>query len=466
MGSGLTSKSLPSARPAMTARRVAFDVLRAVREDDAYANLLLPVRIERAKLSPADSAFATELCYGTLRMRGFYDRVIELAARRSTSAIDPDVLDVLRLGVHQLLNMRTAQHAAVNESVSLASAVVGRRVSGFVNGVLRTITRSVPEQWHARVRESASSRREQLAYEYSHEPWIVTALEDALVAHGAGADQLTSLLEADNAPNRPTLVVLPGMGAGSGPDSEPGDWSPTARKLAGPQHLRSVPGLAEGMVRVQDEGSQLAALALSRCVPVRPDEKWLDLCAGPGGKSALLAAEARQTGASLVANEVNPTRAGLVRSALRVFSPSPEVWEMDGRDLGVHHPEQFDRILVDAPCTGLGALRRRPESRWRRRVEDVNELVVLQSELLDSAVAALRPAGILAYVTCSPHREETLGQVAALRESHPTLVSLDAGNVLSQVTGRPFRSGPLETVQLWPHQHGTDAMFISLLRKP
>jgi 16S rRNA (cytosine967-C5)-methyltransferase len=197
-----------------------------------------------------------------------------------------------------------------------------------------------------------------------------------------------------------------------------------------------------------------------------PGERWLDLCAGPGGKAALLAAEAVGGGATLVANEITPARAELVRKALSVFADPPQVLEFDGTTVGDRLPGQFDRILIDAPCTGLGALRRRPEARWRKQPKDVAELAVLQAALLESGLKALAPGGILAYVTCSPHLAETRGVVDAVLSTVDGIDRLDTPAVLAGVTKRPLELGETGThVQLWPHRNGTDAMFICLLQR-
>ena len=165
----------PPRAPRATARTVAFEVMRAVHEDDAFANLLLPRSIERAGLSTADAALATELTYGTLRRQGYYDAVIALAASRPVDQIDSPILDALRLGAHQLLSTRVASHAAVNESVDLARSVTGQSTAGFVNAVLRTISRDTPESWLERVLEGARSDDERLSLEHSHPVWIVRA---------------------------------------------------------------------------------------------------------------------------------------------------------------------------------------------------------------------------------------------------------------------------------------------------
>lgn len=449
------------------ARQVAFDVIEAVSGSDAYANLVLPARIRAAGLSAADAGLATELCYGTLRMSGYYDRVIALAAGRETAAIDRLVLDALRLGAHQLLGMRVAAYAAVNETVALVESAAGRGPVSFANAVLRAISRTEPEQWRQRVSDSARNADDRLAALYSHPTWIVRALRRSLAAEGA-AGELEELLTADNVAPRVNLVALPGFSTVDelGAEAMPDVYSPLgAVSIGGDPDANDA--VRAGRARVQDEGSQLAALALSRAEPVRPGERWLDMCAGPGGKAALLAAEAVAGGAVLTANEVVPARVGLVRSALSAVAPEVDVIQGDGRVIGAATPGVYDRILLDAPCTGLGALRRRPEARWRKSSADVAELSALQGELFDSAVGALAPGGILAYVTCSPHLGETTQVVDAALDRHADVLDrMPTRDVLAGVTRADLDlGGAPEQVQLWPHRHGTDAMFIALFRK-
>jgi 16S rRNA (cytosine967-C5)-methyltransferase len=260
-----------------------------------------------------------------------------------------------------------------------------------------------------------------------------------------------------------SLVALPGL-ATVAEVGEPGAVSPVG-VVSGGGDPAGNPVVASGLARVQDEGSQLAALALSRARPIVPGEQWLDLCAGPGGKAALLAAEALLGGATLLANELVPTRARLVRNALAVFDPAPDVVEGDALRFATEAPQTFDRILLDAPCTGLGALRRRPEARWRKLPADVQGLARLQAALLDAAVAALKPGGILAYVTCSPHLAETRQIVDAALSRHPELETIDTPAVLAGIATRDLQLGHGAAAQLWPHAHGTDAMFIQLMAR-
>ncbi|WP_449281467.1 RsmB/NOP family class I SAM-dependent RNA methyltransferase [Leucobacter sp.] len=459
------------------ARLVAYDVLRDVEDRDAYANLALPARIREARLDGRDAGLATELAAGALRGRGRYDRIIELAAGRGAAAIDARTLNVLRLGAHQLLGMRTAAHAAVNESVELQRRVANPNAAGFVNGVLRAIGRSSNEEWDRRIAEEARTPDEALASRTSHPAWVLRAPRDALRPEGREAE-LESLLAADNAPPRVSLAVLPGAGldagaaagAAGGAGLEAAGPSPIGLELAGGDPARAVAALAapEGLVRVQDQGSQLAALVLTRARAVAPGERWLDLCAGPGGKTAVLGAEARLGGAAVRANEVSEHRAELVRRSVTGVADAVEIVSHDGRDPAAYgeRDARYDRILVDAPCSGLGALRRRPEARWRKQPSDLPALTALQGELLDAAVARLAPGGVLAYVTCSPHLAETRVAVDRLLQRHAELRELDAKAVLHGIAREELDlAGEAPSAQLWPHRHGTDAMFIALLER-
>ena len=482
-------------RTADPARRVAFGVVRSVHAEDAYANLVLPARIRQARLDRRDAGFATELAYGTLRGLGLYDAILTRCVDRPLEKIDPPVLDALRLGAHQLLGMRVPAHAALDATVSLVRAEIGAGASGFVNAVLRRVAERPLEEWLADV-APADGGDAALAVRTSHPVWIVRALRQALAAHRgtrhiADRDaELAALLEADNAPPVVNLVALPVAGgaealaAALDDGAEPGPLAPDSALHSGGDAGR-LPGVREGVLRVQDAGSQLTARALAQApVPAAEGraERWLDLCAGPGGKAALLAALAAERGATLVANEVAPHRADLVRQALAAVPA--DAWTVrvgDGRTIA-DAPEAastFDRVLVDAPCTGLGALRRRPESRWRRTPADLAELTGLQAELLDAAVSVLAPGGVLAYVTCSPHVAETVVQVQDLVRRHPELELLDARTALDTVALDDLRLDEAEpagapepadvvarTAQLWPHRHGTDAMFLALLRAP
>lgn len=447
------------------ARRAAWDLLRRV-DGGGYANLEMPRLLRAAGLSGRDAAFATELGYGTLRMQGFYDPVIELCAGRPVGTIDPPVLSTLRLGAHQLLGMRVPAHAAASETVGLARSVNGAGAAGFVNAVLRRITERSRQDWVAEV-TAGREPLEALAIEHSHPLWVVRALRSSLVANGVSADTLEDLLIADNTPAPVTLVARPGLSTVQELEqfgAIPSDISPVGAVLESGDPGQ-IPAVRDTRAAVQDAGSQLVGLAVAGAdVTTRADQEWLDLCAGPGGKSGLLAALAHQQGAVLFANEVSEHRTELVRKTLvAAIDSGAEVMigTGDGRDIGAEEPDTYDRVLVDAPCTGLGALRRRPEARWRRTPADVAPLTVLQSELLASALGAARPGGIVAYVTCSPHVAETQQVVSEALTGRDDVRQEDARPLFESVGDL----GPGPAVQLWPHIHGTDAMFFALLRK-
>ncbi len=454
----------PAADPV---RLLAHKVLSAVETDDAYANLVLPHALREAGLGARDAAFATELVYGTLRLQGRYDAMIEATIQgRGVERLQPAMRIALRMGAHQIHAMRVPTRAAVYETVNLVKVVAGPAPVAMANAVLRRIADRGLAEWE----EEILALPDGLATWESHPRWIVSAFRQALALDGRSGE-LRDLLEADNTPAAVTLVARPGLADRDElvreiPGAEPTVFSPWGLRIPGgaPGELR---GVVSGRVGVQDEGSQLMA-ALAADIPLEgPDEMWLDMCAGPGGKAALLAALARPRGAHLIANEVIDHRAGLVRRAVRPNADVVDVVVGDGRHIGEDNPGYFDRILLDAPCTGLGSLRRRPESRWRRTTADLADLTRLQRDLIDSAVAALRPGGILVYVTCSPHPAETVTQVVDAQRRHG-LTLLDGGPVLAAhgLTVAPGPDWPLPgAVQLWPHVHGTDAMFGAVLRR-
>jgi 16S rRNA (cytosine967-C5)-methyltransferase len=439
---------------------VAFDLLREVDENDAYANLVLPGLIRHRGLGPRDAGLATELAYGTLRARGTLDSVIARCVDRDLDEVQPEVLDLLRLGTYQALRTRVPQHAAVATTVDLAHATGLGRASGFVNAVLRRIVVRSWDEWLDELTEGLDPVSA-LAQRTAHPEWIVEAFAAALHDDLDGPlDETRRALLADDERPLTHLVAWPGKVTredllASTTDGRPGPYSPFAVRMAGGDP-GVLPAVRDRHAGVQDEGSQVCALALAAAPLEGRDERWLDLCAGPGGKAALLAALAAERGAVLTANERREHRAELVRRVTDQWGVDVRVG--DAREFP--RPEGgFDRVLVDAPCTGLGALRRRPEARWRRRADDVADLAALQRELLAAALRLTRPGGVVAYVTCSPHPAETTEIVAGHQ-------LLDARAVLPQPgDAAPDLWGPGPTVQMWPHRHGTDAMFLALIRR-
>ncbi|MGW0035630.1 RsmB/NOP family class I SAM-dependent RNA methyltransferase [Gordonia sp. NPDC003376] len=442
-------------------REVARDVLRAVRERDAYANLILPKMLRERHISGRDAALATELTYGTARAQGTLDAVIVAAANRPVAEIDGKLLDVLRLGTYQLLRTRIGAHAAVDTSVDLVRSEAGIGPSGFVNAVLRKVSQRDEELW---IDELAPPMADDLignlAFRYAHPRWIAEVFFDAL---GRSAGQLQAALAADD--DRPPvhLVARPGfitaeeLALTSG--GEVGRYSPYCVYLPGGDP-GDVEAIRQGYAGVQDEGSQLVARSVTVADIGTDGGRWLDMCAGPGGKAALLGAIADIDSAHVDALEISDHRADLIRGVVRDLPVSVHV--ADARDVTGNTGLEpgFDRILLDAPCTGLGSLRRRPEARWRRKPSDVGDLVALQRQLLTEAISLVRPGGVIVYSTCSPHPAETTDLVGDVVGSVHGARQLDARAL---VGADDLGDGP--HVQLWPHIHGTDAMFLAAITK-
>lgn len=434
-------------------REVAFEVVERVRTGAAYANLVLPALLSREKLDGRDAAFATEITYGTLRQQGLLDAVIQSAAKRDISQIDPDVLDVLRLGAYQVLFTRVEDHAAVDTSVKMVGGLKKFQATGFCNAVMRTITRSTPEQWLQQLEPKGTL--EAIAFRTAHPEWIAKSFSRVLPL-----DELEEALDADS--QRPVVHLVARPGEISAEElalitgGEEGKYSPYAVYLDGGDPGDSEP-VKQGLAAVQDEGSQLIARALVEA-PIEGTDSghWLDLCAGPGGKAALIGALARVDHAHVDAVEISDHRAKLIERLVRDLPVKIHVG--DGRTIKLG--QDYDRALVDAPCSGLGALRRRPEARWRKQDSDIATLNALQYELLHSAISHVRTGGVIVYSTCSPDLRETREIVDKAVDNLP-VEEIPAEPLLRGLTD----TGEGKSVQMWPHKHGTDAMFVAVLRK-
>ena len=397
-----------------------------------------------------DRSLVTELLYGTIRMQGKHDWVLSQISDRPWTEVDTGIVDICRLGVHQIHEMRVPDHAAVAATVEVARKRIGESKAGFVNALLRSVTRKSIDDWFSPLEEIVDPV-EQLAIRYSHPEWIVSAYYDLLKSW----DEVELALKINNEAATPTLVSWPGYSTQQDLieiGGEPTDFSPYG------VHWKGNPGALDLIkarkIGVQDEGSQLVAEVFAKAAD---GSSWLDLCAGPGGKAALLSSIARERNIQFTANEISAARAELVSQVVH----GDRVLVLDGRTIG-SLPEKFDAILIDAPCTGLGALRRRPEVRWRRTLQDLRALTQLQRELVDSAIEALNPGGVLGYATCSPHLAETSIQIADIKKKHTELQQVPVDEYLPSSLHDATRDGAMS---LWTHKHGTDAMYLALFRK-
>jgi len=423
-----------------------MQVLERVRTRDAFANLLLPAAIRDAGLPPLDAALATELTYGTLRRLGTLDWVISLYARRGLTELEPAVLDALRLGVYQLLYTDVPAYAAVSETVAV---VRGQGAQGFVNAILRRLSAAREDlPWPTREGDIGSF----LEIVCSHPGWMVREWLDLM-----GAREAEALCEEDNRPAPVTVraAAIPAAELAerfraAGLDPRPGRWSAQVLSVRGGGAPTSWPGFDEGWFTVQDEASALVAEA----VDAQPGETVVDLCAGPGGKTGHLARTTRT-----VAVELHEPRARMVRdTARRLGVPDRHLVCVvgDGRRPPVR--TGADAVLIDAPCSGLGVIRRRAEARWRVRPEDVRTLAGVQRDLVHAGLDLLRPGGRLVYSVCTVTRAET---VDVLEDVLQTRGDVAVSEVLPAIPRPAWAPGP--ALQLVPHDHGTDGMFVALL---
>lgn len=431
-------------------RLLVFELISQVNRDGAFANIRLPELLKKSKLSANDRNLATEMSYGTLRMQGLMDYLAGKFTDRSFNELDPKIQDLLRMGIYQLNQMRIPDHAAVSETVEVARQVAGDSKASYINAILRKVSSNTFDFTELDNLPVA----EKLSIKHSHPIWIVNAFFDQL----KDWELVEELLIADNKSTRPDIVCWPDksneeefnrLGAhkienlvhGYNIDGIPSDFAPIVERRSG----------------VQDRGSQIVVEDF--IATWKPGLRWLDMCAGPGGKAAYLFhyLNSIEENPSFLANEPVPHRADLVK---RVIG-NDVVVSIDGRDSSLFK-DTFDRILVDAPCTGLGALRRRPEARWRKKFTDLKDLVSIQHDLLESAYRLLNSEGVIAYVTCSPHISETKAQIVNFLADHKDMKLLDIASLPKANKSGLNSDG---TVQLWTHKDQSDCMFIAFLKK-
>jgi len=432
-------------------RVLAFDLISEVNRNGGYSNLLLPQALISSKFETRDKGFVTELLYGTLRMQGRHDYILSQVSDRPWNEVDTGIVDVARLGAHQLFEMRIPTHAAVSATVELARKVLGESKASFVNALLRKVSTQSIDEWLAPVLQMKDDVR-RLSIIYSHPEWIVSSYFDLLKDYS----EVERALAANNIPAQPTFVTWPGRSTPEELLIMGGQVTQYSRFGA---RLDVIPSEVEAVIRrragIQDEGSQLVAQIFADAA--KQKDNWLDICAGPGGKAALLASIAKEGGKNFTANELSEPRSRLVAQVV----DGARVWTGDARDIS-EHKESFDAILADVPCTGLGALRRRPEVRWRRSIVDLRALTELQREISDAAIGVLSVGGIFGYATCSPHLAESRISVADILKRHPNLQQLSVENYLPRNLKEATTNGALT---LWTHRHATDSMFLALFEK-
>lgn len=447
-------------KKAITARETALEIIQRVHESESYANLLASKVLGESALSGRDKALVTELVYGTLRMQGTLDWILAQCSSRDLSEIPSKALDILRLGCYQLVFLtKVPARAACFESVELAKKFFHRGIAGFVNGILRAVNRKKDELPWPKYEEDPLSY---ISLKFSHPLWLVK-----MWAENLGLKETNKLCQANN--RHPVLTIRANTLKTSrehllkvlkeqGLKVKKSVIIPEGLAVENVGDLSILPAFKEGLFYVQDESS----MAVSRVVSPREGEVVLDCCAAPGGKTTHMA-QLMQDKGRIIAVDIHPDRLKLVKkNAQRLGIGNVETKQGDATKLDCLLAEQVDKILVDAPCSGLGVLARRPDARWRKSLTGIEELSILQSSLLNSAAPLVKRGGVLVYSVCTITHQEGKEVVEGFLHNHSEFAPDDAVLYLPQ----PLRNEePFRWAQLLPHKHGTDGMFIARMIK-
>ncbi len=440
-------------------RALAFEIIDRVLREDAYLHLLLRSSLSGSRASESDRAFVTELSTGTVRFRNKLDHALSFFLDRPLSDVDPAVLNALRMGAYQILEMRVPGHAAVFETVEVAKAYLGRGPSSFVNAVLRGLARE-PERvtW-----PDPGDTINYISVVHSHPVWLVEYLLDTF-----GEERALSLCRAANRKAPLTIRVntlkhpldeYTARLTEAGVDFSPGHWLPEALTNLHLPGSMLVGEWEEGHYVVQDESSML----VSRILDPHPGEFIVDTCSAPGGKTTHLA-QLSDDAADILAIDNQPRRLDALKKMVANLGLTSIRFQVaDSRRLGELLREPADRILLDAPCSGLGTLRRRPDIKWKRRREDLRELAETQSALLDAAAPALKTGGVLVYSVCTITPEETVERIEDFLATHSGFTLEEPGPFCPR--GEPQPQERPEFIQTYPDLHALDGMFIARLRK-
>ena len=451
---------MPASDSPATVRELAVGILLKVETRKAYADVLLDETLKTKLLSSQDRALLTELTYGTLRWRGRLDAYLSPLMRRSLQETDPFLKNLLRLGVYQFLFLdRIPDYAIVNEAVHLAKSHAGGKAAGFVNGVLRNFRRGLKQVPKPDPKESPISA---VAEYWSHPSWLVERWLKYF-----DMEQIEALLEANN--EEAPLVLRTNLRQGTREallellqskniNASPTPWSPQGIMVESRALVDKLPGFHEGLFQVQGEASQLVVYLLHP----QPGERLLDACAAPGGKTTHIAELMDDTG-EITATDISAKGLQKVGENMkRLRLKSVRTVQADLSEGLNGSAQSFDRILVDAPCTGFGTLRSHPEIKWSRGEADIKRLSELQQKILNRVAAYLKPGGVLVYSTCTLIEDENEKVVENFLERHQEFILDDAAAYLPKVAQSLVRDSYFMAV---PHRHRTDGFFAARMRR-
>ena len=445
-------------------RAVAAEILAKVETRKAYADFLLDHALKSKGLSRRDSALLTEITYGTLRWRGKIDAYLKQRLRRPLESTDPFIRNLLRTTLYQILMLdRIPNYASVNAAVDVAKLHCGGQAAGFVNAVLRGYLRDKESERLVPRPDSNTAPLAKVSEYWSHPQWLVKRWRACV-----GAAEIEALLQANNEeaplvlrvnPLKTTREHLLELLCREGTEATATRWSPQGITVRSRSLIGEIPGFHQGLFQVQGEASQLVSYLLAP----QPGERVLDACAAPGGKSTHIA-ELMQDRGEVVASDISQLGLRKVEeSANRLGLSSVRTVPGDASKAppGFFGPP-YDRILVDAPCSGLGTLRSHPEIKWNRNEADLERLCRLQRKILARTAAHLRPGGVLVYSTCTLTRDENESVMENFLGNCHKFVLEDAANHLPEAAKNLVRNGYLTT---WPHRHQTDGFFAARVRK-
>nr|WP_099476908.1 16S rRNA (cytosine(967)-C(5))-methyltransferase RsmB [Paenibacillus ihbetae] len=449
----------PKGRPA-SPRELAMHVLTQVEQEGAYSNLLLNTALQKAALSKSDAGLATELIYGTISRLNTLDYFLDKYVNKGTRKLQPWVRALLRLSLYQIIYLdRIPDHAVVSEAVNLAKRRGHQGISGMVNGVLRNILRQ--KESLAIPADLPAAKR--ISLQHSHPEWLVERWISQY-----GPETAEAICAANNEPPAVSVRVNTTMISreemlkemeGHGLQAAPSTLSPYGIVVKGAGNMALTDWYREGMISIQDESSMLVAEA----VAPEPGMRVLDCCAAPGGKSAHMGELMKDEG-SIVANDIHSHKGKLIADqAARLGLDCIRTVTGDALELPARfEPASFDRILLDAPCSGLGVIRRKPDLKWGKTEEDIREIAALQSKLLDSVSALLRPGGVLVYSTCTIEPQENEGVVTSFVNRHPEFALDETGSLSRLKDNALVRGGG---IQILPQHYHSDGFYIARLRR-
>ncbi|KKN06746.1 hypothetical protein LCGC14_1074120 [marine sediment metagenome] len=441
-----------------TARGVALEIINKANSKGSYANLLLPKVLEKSRLSPRDKALATQLAYGTLRSQGTLDWLIMRYAKKDNK-IKPKVMDILRLGAYQVYYLdRVPDSAAVNNAVELSKAHYPKRVSDFVNAVLRKVSRNKNKVSFNSLKKDFA---QYLSIKYSHPLWIAK-----LFLETYGKRKAEAMCKANSeVPDinirvntmRISVDAYEKLLIKKGYKVKRSKLCKDSMIIKPCGSITGIFGYAEGLFTVQDQSSTLVGHVLNP----KPGESIIDVAAAPGGKTAHMASLMKNKG-TIIATDVSSARLSLLdslrdRMKLKIIIPLA----VDTRRLNLYVKRTVNKVLVDAPCSGLGTLARRPDERWRKTEKTIHVLSQLQLEMLDSVADLVKKGGDLVYSVCTVTKEETEGVVEDFLAYHPEFKLVDIKNELPA----KMRTNSKYGIQILPHQFHSDGMFIAKFNK-